>query len=154
MQKLRRLLVPTDFSGAAHNAFATALELASGLGAEVTVLHVWQPRPGISLTAPTAEPGGKTVSDVVRREAARKLGAWVGRSRCSTRVELGAPAELIVTLAASEGHDLIVLGSTGAGSASSGLGSVALRVLGAAHCPVLVYPDRTGPHSFAGKGRS
>jgi hypothetical protein len=42
---IRRILAPTDFSASAHQAVATAFELAQTFGAKLMVLHVVEPQP-------------------------------------------------------------------------------------------------------------
>ena len=111
----------------------------NGCDLDVEVLHVWRPPSGISIETPTTGAPHETLSDVVRRAAAHQLSQLLADYPRSfrPRIEVGAPHELIVTLAASDGHDLIVLGRTGMGRAKNALGSVAERVIAMAPCPVL-----------------
>jgi nucleotide-binding universal stress UspA family protein len=56
----------------------------------------------------------------------------------NTRVEQGDPSHTIVTLADSDGYDLIAMGTHGrSGFAHLLLGSVAEKVVRRASCPVL-----------------
>jgi universal stress protein A len=142
MKQIRRVLLATDFSPTARTAFEWALGVARAADAELEVLHVWQPTLDLALATPTIDGRGKTLSEVVRKQAQKTMAAWVGSEACRSRVELGAPAEIIVTLAQTDDYDLIVIGATGVGDALSRLGSVALRVLGTAPCAVIVLPDK------------
>ncbi len=48
MLSIRRILFPTDFSGAAEYAWSQALTLAQKFKAEVHLLHVVAPPPGLT----------------------------------------------------------------------------------------------------------
>src|SRR5262249_7052346 len=63
MDAIRKILVPTDFSPHADEAFRVAHLLARAIGAEVVVFHVAQP-PAIVTEAGTlqAGPGSKTTN--------------------------------------------------------------------------------------------
>jgi nucleotide-binding universal stress UspA family protein len=137
MPTVNRILVATDFSSDARSALESARAIARGTSARLEVVYVWQPPHGLRLE--TRAHGGKTLSDLARKEAARRMrhfldGAGAGPA---PRIEVGVPHEVIVTLAASESFDLIVMGASGAGSNPSRVGSVTRRVLDSAPCPVL-----------------
>lgn len=44
-RKVKKILVPTDFSETSHNAFEYAIHLADDLGASIIVLHTYQQVP-------------------------------------------------------------------------------------------------------------
>lgn len=153
MSEVRRILVATDFSSDALRALASARAIAKGTSAKVEVLYVWQPPHGLSLKTKAAAGGGKTVSDLARHEAARRMRAFLDGGALlgfRPRIEIGVPHEVIVTLAASERFDLIVMGAQGAGSNPSRVGSVTRRVLDSAPCPVLTL--RAPPHAPVSPG--
>ena len=138
MTLVRSILLATDLSPVSHAVFAGAACLAERFGARVDVVYVWQPPPGVSLGMTTARCKQETVSDVARKHAAHQMGELLASSAryksFRSRIEVGAPHELIVTLASSERHDLIVMG---AAAKHGRIGSVTRRVLDSAPCPVL-----------------
>lgn len=139
---IRRILVATDFSADARLALEKATDLAAAFDARVDVVYIWKPPPGLSLRTRSAGAEKSTLSDIARREASTRMTTFLGsddatRERFSARIEVGSPCEIIVTLAATERHDLIVMGACGAGSSRTMLGSVTRSVLDSAPCPVL-----------------
>ena len=146
--KPKRILHPTDFSGASSRAFAKALELARADRAELLLLHVLTP------VVPVADEGyvsPKTYDDLTRAQrahAGRQLDALAARARRArarvrTLVLEGRPHERIAHAAKARGADLIVMGTHGRGAvAKFFLGSVAERVVGTASCPVLTVRGR------------
>jgi len=151
MTHVRRILVATDFSPHSHAALEGAGVIAARTSAAIDVIHVWEPPLGLPLKTTAASHGGSTLSELARKEAQKKLQAFLAgiRKPLRQRIEVGSASELIVTLAASERFDLIVMGKSGAGRNPSHMGSVTRRVLDAAPCPVLTLrapaPNRTAP---------
>jgi nucleotide-binding universal stress UspA family protein len=142
----RHILVPHDFSDTAQNALSFALDLASKLGAHVTVMHAYEiptfayPE-GVALTA-------EVVSNI-RRAAQTALDGVAARSR-RPGLEVQAllrqgPAWSEIDASAKDMHaDLIVMGTHGRhGLARALLGSVAERVVRTAPCPVLTVHGST-----------
>jgi nucleotide-binding universal stress UspA family protein len=120
----------------------SATALANRFDAAIDVVYVWRPPPSLPLSTETTQGGRETLSDLARREAAAKMWSFLASDdkaspRIHARIEVGAPHELIVTLAATERHDLIVMGACGEGATRTSLGSVTRLVLDSAPCPVL-----------------
>ena len=138
MNPVRSILLATNLSPAAGRVFDGAACLAERFAARVDVVYVWQPPPGVSLSMTTARNTKETLSDVARKHAMHLLTELVASSDryrlFRARVEVGSPHELIVTLASSERHDLIVMGAS---DRAGSIGSVTRRVLDSAPCPVL-----------------
>ena len=137
-----RIVVPTDFSDCAEEAWGLAQRLAAASGAELVLVHVL-------VEAPLFNEGPFTM-DRVRKvyEAARKWGqesldAWMAEAQTKglkARVSLrtGVPYREIVDLVTDERADLVVIGTHGRGGIDRALlGSVADRVVRLAPCPVL-----------------
>jgi nucleotide-binding universal stress UspA family protein len=133
-----RIVVPTDFSACAEEAWGLAQRLARAVGAELVLAHVLV----------ETVPYGDTPSTIQTHEAARRwvegaLDSWAAKARAaglSVRVALrtGVPHEEIVALATDERADMVVIGTEGRGGVSRALlGSVADRVVRTAPCPVL-----------------
>jgi len=136
-----RIVVPTDFSDCAEEAWALAQRIASTLGSEVVLVHVFVEPPlyGEPPLTPDATwqvfENRKWVEEELEKwaAAARKKGAAV-----RPVIRMGSAPEQIVELATSERADLVVMGTHGRGGVSRVLlGSVADRVIRLAPCPVL-----------------
>lgn len=148
MADIKRILVPTDFSGPADAALTYALGLASKLGAEVSVVHVFDDPSGIrsgEYVPLPAEMRGEILADLRRRLA--DVVAKHGDSQLTSQLLTGPTARSIVEGARDSQADLIVMGTHGRhGMAHLLLGSVAERVVRTSICPVLTVrtPSVTG----------
>jgi universal stress protein A len=142
---ITRVLVPIDFSPSARAALEYATFLAGRLGAELDVLHVWEP-PGYVgpdtlalLPVGTGQPGWEQT----RAEVQREVDAFLAKAKApprslSVRVEAGEPSDTILHIAKDGGADLIVMGTHGrTGLSRLLIGSVAEAVLRRSVCPVL-----------------
>ena len=160
---MKKILVAVDGSECSQRAADVAASMASGLGASLTLLHVFPPQP---LTMNELE---ATFSEIQREheqyaeKRLRDMEAVLARieqnhladadkmlektkkviaahdARVDKRALGGSPAETVVHVAKTEGFDLIVVGTRGRGAiASMLLGSVANRILHMATGPVLV----------------
>src|SRR5208282_5306978 len=68
MDVIRKILVPTDFSAHADEAFRVAQTLARAIGAEVILFHVAQPPAVVSEGGPfLADPGKENAADLWKR---------------------------------------------------------------------------------------
>ena len=142
----QKILVATDFSDASRAAVDATVDLASKLGASVTVMHAYSlpvytvsPLDGMFFPAP---------EDISRVGAAaqRHLNAEL-ESRASSGVPLvgvlryGEVSEEILSCADTIGADLIVMGTHGHGViARALLGSAAQHVVRTAKQAVMVVP--------------
>jgi len=143
MKKIRRIMHPTDFSGASSAAFRRAVDMAKANTAELLLVHVIpsvvpimtdgyvSPRVYEDLEAAARADGQKQLDKLVRK--ARQVGA-----RVKGLLLEGVPHERIAQAARSKKADMVVMGTHGrTGFAKLVLGSVASRVLTVAPCPVL-----------------
>jgi nucleotide-binding universal stress UspA family protein len=139
---VRRVLVATDGSPDAALATRAAADLAARAGAELHVVHGWQPlEAGIAVY-----PGMPVVNFRAEyaRDARALLDAEVARlaaAGVAPRAHLreGRPDDEVLAVGREIGADLIVTGSRGRGAiARLVLGSVADGVVRGAPCPVLV----------------
>ncbi len=144
--KLKKILVPVDFSECSKKALAYAIPLAEEFGAELTLLHVAASLPPI----PEWESGDVVaVDEAVKQLKAlhESVGATLPPPRVHEVVRTGAPGEEIIRAAQEMGIDLIVLSTHGhTGLARVIMGSTAERVVRHAGCPVLVV--REHEHEF------
>ena len=147
----KRILVPTDFSESAEHALNYAARLSKPHRAEIMVLHVFHLREYLSLLSEKAQIDSATANEVLesaKRQAVRNLEQIV-RLHGDKGLELvpslriGVPFEEIVSFAAEQGIDLIVMPTHGrTGLAHFFLGSTAERVISHSSCPVLVVKTR------------
>jgi nucleotide-binding universal stress UspA family protein len=137
-----RIVVPTDFSSCAEEAWTLAQRLARALDAELVLVHVLVEALLYDET-PFNTGHVRTVYEAARRWAEESLGQWVSKAKTeglNARAVLrtGAAYQEIVSLATDERADLIVIGTHGRGGIDrSLLGSVSDRVIRMAPCPVL-----------------
>jgi universal stress protein A len=137
MRKIRRILVPVDFSPAAGAAFRYASNLGAAFGARLIVLHVISP-------VYYLEPADFASLVHEARLAAEARLSKLRPAPSRALVEVGIPHDLIVQVAESVGADLIVIGTHGrSGLQRLMLGSVAENVVRHAPCPVLTVRGRT-----------
>ncbi len=151
MIKLKKVLVPTDFSESARHALTYGISFAREYSAQLVLLHVVE-----NLTVgyasdlfpvPMAEVF-QEISGYAKTELG-KLGA-VAREKdldVDERVIQGKPSTEIIRLARESEVDMIVLGTHGKGMLDQALfGSTTERVVRRAPCPVLTV--RLAEHEF------
>ena len=140
MLNWRRILLATDFSAGSDVATQTAIELALNLGAELTLMHVFE--------IPVYVGMGTTFSPVdiltpIRDAEVASLEKALAHVReripkAQSRFDDGNPTDRIVAAAGELPADLIVVGTHGRRGASHLLlGSVAERVVRLSPVPVL-----------------
>jgi len=149
--KLKKVLVPTDFSDSAKHAFSYGVSFAREYEAELVLLHVVE-----NLTVgyasdlfpvPMAEVfqeiSGYARAELAKlAEEAKQKGVVV-----SELVAQGKPSAEIIRYAAENAIDMIVLGTHGKGMLDQALfGSTTERVVRRAPCPVLTV--RMAEHEF------
>ena len=139
MDAIKRILVPTDFSAHADEAFRVAHMLARATGAEVVVFHVARPpavatEGGALLAGPGQEP-----TDLWGRF--REFQSRDPRVRVEHRVIVAdrPGATHVLEILDKLGCDLIVMGTHGRhGLRHLLFGSVTEDVVRRARCPVMV----------------
>ena len=131
-----RILVAIDGSPDAEAALHHAVTLARDQNALVTLLTVAPPPAtpiGVGASAP---PDMLDFHTKLLREATDSIPDDIG---VRTRLERGNAAEVILTIARDEEHDLVVMGSHGHSRVHRALlGSVSEKVLKASTVPVLL----------------
>lgn len=125
MQRLRHLVVGTDFSAAAEAALETAVTLGRLSAAGITLVHVCDQH----------GEGDEDVAESCRTQLAACVARWTDRGvPIAALLRSGRPPDKLHNVAAEVGASLIVLGRSGAAE----LGSTTERVLRTARRPVLV----------------
>lgn len=140
--RIRRILVGFDGSRPSRCALDLALELSTGLGAEVLALSVLPDTSHLETDEDREQAQAALRSEL--GEDLRRAQRYALRNdlRFSHRtVDGGDPAEVIASFAAEHGFDLVVLGDHGRERVTHpGLGRVASRLLREPCCPLLVAP--------------
>lgn len=147
MSRVKRILMPTDFSPASDIALQYALELAAREGASIRLVHVIDDARFSSAYGEGLPLGPPGLWEHLVEETRKRLGQ--AGSKCAeagvsatTQVLVGRPAPAITAEATAHGADLIVMGTHGrSGFARFVIGSVAQLVVRTADCPVLTVPD-------------
>jgi universal stress protein A len=140
MDAIHRILVPTDFSAHAGEAFRVAQTLARAVGAEVILFHVAQPPAVVS-------EGGKLLANPGKADAVNLWDRFHGMQPADAGVRV--EHQVIVADRPRAGHilemldklgcDLIVMGTHGRSWVKHRLfGSVTEEVVRLARCPVMV----------------
>lgn len=141
MRPVKRVVVPVDFAYHTDKLVDYAAYLAGEFSALTYFIHVVEFYPGNSMTplSYVQDYEEKLLADV--RVRMDKL-LEDNRERCkgcTGKVIVGDPVDSIIEYAESKDADLIIMGTHGVkGLEKILLGSVAERVLKAAHCPVLI----------------
>ncbi len=140
--RLKRILVPTDFSGTSEKAFGFAAELARAFGAEIILLHVVDTRVVDNIFHIHQMPPEEARLQMLKTAeegVARIMGlAEAEGLNISARYVEGIPPVEVKKAAADLDADLIAMGTHGTtGIAHLLYGSTADAVLRGAPCPVL-----------------
>ena len=147
--RLKKILVPIDFSDCAKKALRYAIPLAKQHEADLTLLYVVPTNYAVgeyggidyaSLEAEMRASGEKELSTLVVDEVRGEVPA-------DTLVRTGSPGIEVIEVAKSLPADLIVISTHGrTGLKHVLLGSIAEAVVRRAPCPVLVVRERE--HEF------
>jgi nucleotide-binding universal stress UspA family protein len=145
MLSFKKILCPTDFSGASRVALAAAAEVAAQFQSEIFLVHVVPvvppvpPDPNFVFEVPEYERALHADADRQLKALADELTAK-GRT-VHTIVGHGDAGSEIVRVANGESVDLIVISTHGmTGWRHVVFGSVAEKVVRLAHRPVLTVP--------------
>ena len=147
-----KILVPSDFSEASREALDYAVQLGTRLGAEVDVIHVWEP-------PHSTDSRSDLLTEFVRSDAGHKmldiLGGLEERSLVEAhgRVAPGARRDVpdaIVDAVESGHYDLVVMATHGRDRFSLVLRrGVADEVIRRAGCPVVTVRAPEPPPAAA-----
>ncbi len=148
--RIRKILVPVDFSGPSQKALRYARPFAEQFGASLTLIHVMEPiyYPTDFGYVPMAPQEAEEQRLVELQRRLKQLGAELGATvSVQTVVRVGRAWKEIVDAAKAQGTDLIIVATHGyTGLQHALLGSVAEKVVRHAPCPALVV--RTEEHDF------
>jgi len=150
MDKIKKILAPTDLSKLSQAGVRYAIEFAQAMGAEVTVYHVVSYNeianyrgdvedsavPPYKLRAPDrlVHKGEIALSRFIKYH----FSDFTPRVKIREKVELGKAHQRIIEEANEEASDLIVISTHGrTGLSHMLMGSVTEKVVRTANCPVL-----------------
>jgi len=153
--KVRKILVPVDFSACSVKALQYAVPFSKQFGGRIQLLYVMPIQYFVGsefgpmdLPMPEAEMREASLREL-EALAKREIGA---ETACDCLVERGQPVHEIVRVAEEGKADLIVLSTHGhTGLKHVLLGSVAENVVRYAPCPVLIVREQEREF-IAGKG--
>jgi nucleotide-binding universal stress UspA family protein len=137
--RIRRILIPTDFSASSRKSLDWGLALSEITGAEPVLLYV---------ISRSGKPTG-IAHEELSALAAEELERWCALVnpalprpiRKASVMEASTPAEGILSFAAGEGADMIVMSATGSSIVRAVLlGANTRKVVRGSTCPVLVIP--------------
>ena len=141
--RLKKIVVPIDFSETSAQALPYAAALAERFGAEITLLHVIEPLPlpaDSGYVPASTQSADQDTAQTHLLTLSRE--AFDGDIPARTLVRRGQPFQEITDRASSLGADMIVLTTHGyTGLTHVLLGSTAERVVRHADCPVLVVRE-------------
>lgn len=160
IKRLRRILVPVDFSSYSHKAAHFALGLARELRGEIYLLHAYYSPAVTSSTLNETFTYPESMSTYLKELAAsarNDLNAQAEELRARVREELMIGVEIHTSIANGIAEDVIlqksedlkpgviVMGTKGKGGVLYRyLGSVTGRVMESARIPVLAIPEASG----------
>lgn len=144
--RLKKILVPVDFSECSRKALDYAIPLAEQFGAELVLLHVTPANPPVPELGPVDVVGIDEATQGLA-ELQASVSTAIASHSVQRVVRTGEPHTEIVRVAAERGIDMIVLSTHGrTGLSRVLLGSTAEKVVRHAPCPVLVVRERE--HEF------
>ncbi|WP_010587731.1 universal stress protein [Schlesneria paludicola] len=148
---IRRILLPTDFSEPSLQAAKYAMALAHQFDAELHLLHVVsQVMPYTDDSSSWVLPANETQEQLEAAEQ-RLLKSvidleWTATHRVVHKTVVGFTVDEILAYAKENQIDLIVVGTHGyTWLAHTLIGSVAEKLVRAAHCPVLTIHPQDRP---------
>jgi nucleotide-binding universal stress UspA family protein len=141
MEKIKKILIPTDGSECSSRAAEAGISLAKVLGAEIFAVYAIDP---IIVEEITKGVGTNDIEKELREKGERYLNYVVKSAekaglKATAILAEGEPHDQIIHYAKTKGIDLIVMGTYGRrGTKRILIGSVTERVIEYAPCPVLV----------------
>jgi nucleotide-binding universal stress UspA family protein len=146
MKKFKNIAVAIDFTATSTTTYRYAYHLAARFGAELTVVHVYDPLVYGYLTMPSVEDIEEAAQERLSQFIHEDTGGnsdtiVVSRVKVKTLALMGSPTERLIEYSKEVSPDLLILGTMGEKDAIDKLfGSVAIKVMQKAKCPVLLVP--------------
>ncbi len=136
----KKILVATDSSKYSRQALSTAITFASVFGAEIELLHVVVEPESYGIYSTSLDLSDDRLDEIGDKIFERTLkGLDTKQVKITKKVLIGRPSTTINDEVKSQNIDLVVIGERGyAPFLGSFVGSVTLRVIAEASCPVVV----------------
>lgn len=150
---LQKILVPVDFSDCAKEGARYASAFATGVGANLLLMHIVHPPDYMAVEGTAVDPNWPQLLETAVLQAEDKLDEMVNflplvGISAETQVEIGAPVEKLIAASARPDIDMVITSTHGYSALRHALlGSVAEQLARRASCPVLVVPS----HPRSGK---
>ena len=147
---LQKILVPVDFSDCAKEGARYASAFATGVGANLFLMHIVLP-PDYMVEGTAFDRSWPQLMETAVLEAEDKLDEMVNflpldGISAETRVEIGVPVEKLLAASARPDIDMVITSTHGYSALRHALlGSVAESLARRASCPVLVVPSHPRP---------
>ncbi len=141
--KIKKILVPIDFSDAAINALNYAVDLAKHVHAELEIMHVYHIPVGGDTTFFINEEMVENFHQLAQNNLNDIIAGIpaLARLQFSTNIQYGLPNDVILDRLEAEPVDLLVLGAKRVDNLVNRLiGSTAYHLIYNANCPVLTIP--------------
>ena len=144
---MKKIIVPTDFSDTASNAFQYGKWLAGYFKCTVEAVHVFYPATDINngyFLNPELENKRKGQLEKFVSAPARTVAGESDSAGIEVRSQfiLGFPIEELIAISKEPDTGFIVVGSTGeSGLMGKLFGSISSEVARRAHCPVMLVPS-------------
>jgi nucleotide-binding universal stress UspA family protein len=144
MKTIKNIIVPTDFSVTARNAYDYAERLSEATDAIINVVHVNEYYLPISeiAVAPLSEQEESRLQASMEEFLSEETDTPVlVKNKVKSTILRGDPVERIVSLTHHNAADVVVMGTTGLQDFMSKIiGTVSLEVANQAQCPVVLVP--------------
>lgn len=143
MKKIEKILVPTDFSESAENAFCYAIELAKVTKASIVLYHVFKPFESAFTTQSQADADNQQHTTEML-QALQEMKETFGKNaeHISLHIDKGAEESSLLQYCRQHHIDWMVMGTTGAsGIKEVAVGSFTAHMMRNADVPVLAVPD-------------
>ena len=145
--RIKKVLVPTDFSEPSYNAVKTAVAVCMQHHASITLLNVYEKTSNFILPYSVAGYQGDVSkrTKMIRTNKLRRLADQIQvRNNLTVEAEVhkGNVAEIISTIAIETKMDMIVMGTHGSHwlKRESFMGTITYNVVKYAYVPVLIVP--------------
>lgn len=143
--KMKKIIVPVDFSEASENALTYGLNLAKTLNAAVEVLHVYHPEIStdeyMPITMSAQEQSRRDKLDQLVESLSSEWNGILADELIQPKFVVGFAADELISASKDDNEPLIVMGSSGSSAnVKKILGSVTTKVALQAKCPVYIIP--------------
>jgi nucleotide-binding universal stress UspA family protein len=137
--KMKKIIVPVDFSDTSVNAAKYAIEMAKNIeGSSITLYHVYSSISFSTLTSKDST-SRQMVSEAELKELRGRIGN--GYDAISCVAEPGSFVEALASYALGNHIDLVVMGITGSSKITQVfMGTNTLNVIRNISCPVMIIP--------------